>query len=70
MDPEKARTPEAGSENDSFKPQEAHVEELRREQTHVDVDPAVHRKLNRKFDLHVIPFLFGIWYDIYTQYNI
>ncbi|KAG6355294.1 hypothetical protein INS49_003255 [Diaporthe citri] len=61
MDPEKAPTPEVGSENDSFKPEGTHVEELRREHTHVDIDPAVHRKLNRKFDLHVIPFLFGIW---------
>jgi hypothetical protein len=64
MDPEKASTPEIGSDNDIFKPQETHVEELKQEQTHVDVDPAIHRRLNRKFDLHVIPFLFGIWYDI------
>lgn len=68
MDPEKAPTPEMGSENDSFKPKETHVEELSREQTHVDIDSAVHRNLNRKFDLHVIPFLFGIWYDTYTTY--
>ncbi|KKY29560.1 putative mfs transporter [Diaporthe ampelina] len=61
MDPEKTLTPEVGSENDGFKPQETHIQELRREQTHADIDPAVHRKLNRKFDLHVIPFLFGIW---------
>lgn len=63
MDAEKAPTPELGSENDIYKPEETHVEELRREQTHVDIDPAIYRKLNRKFDLHVIPFLFGIWYD-------
>lgn len=63
MDPEKAPTPDVASENDFFKPDGTHIEELRREQTHVDIDPAVHRKLNRKFDLHVIPFLFGIWYD-------
>ncbi|KAI3392297.1 hypothetical protein diail_5905 [Diaporthe ilicicola] len=61
MDPEKLHTPEVGSENDSYKPQDTHVEELRREQTRVDIDPATHRRLNRKFDLHVIPFLFGIW---------
>lgn len=66
MGPEKMPTPEVGSENDISKPEETHIEELRREQTHVDIDPAVHRKLNRKFDLHVIPFLFGIWYDTYT----
>lgn len=63
MDPEKAPTPEAASENGSIKPEETHVEELRREQSHVDTDPAIHRRLNRKFDIHVIPFLFGIWYD-------
>ncbi|KAJ0123990.1 major facilitator superfamily transporter [Diaporthe amygdali] len=61
MDPEKDQTPEVGSENDTYKPQDTHVENLRREQTHIDIDQAIHRKLNRKFDLHVIPFLFGIW---------
>lgn len=67
MDPEKAPTPEAGSGDDSYKHRDTHIEELRREQTHVDIDPAAHSKLNRKFDLHVIPFLFGIWYDLHIS---
>lgn len=25
-------------------------------------DPALEARLNRKFDLHVLPWLFGIWY--------
>jgi hypothetical protein len=63
-DSEKAPITEVGYDDDIYKPQQTHIEELRREQTHVDTDPAIHRKLNRKFDIHVIPFLFGIWYGI------
>jgi len=43
------------------KPDESHVETLRREQTHSPIDPQMDRRLNRKFDIHLIPWLFGIW---------
>lgn len=33
-----------------------------------DLDPALNQRLNRKFDLHVIPFLFGIWYGRSTPH--
>ena len=28
-----------------------------------DFDPALDRRLNRKFDLRILPWLFGIWYS-------
>ena len=27
----------------------------------VDIDPALDRAITRKFDLHIIPWLFGLW---------
>lgn len=27
----------------------------------VDIDPALDRAITRKFDLHLLPWLFGIW---------
>lgn len=40
------------------------VEHIDKQQVELDLDldPAINQRLNRKFDLHVIPFLFGIWY--------
>lgn len=26
-----------------------------------DIDPALDRRLTRKFDLHIVPWLFGLW---------
>jgi len=26
-----------------------------------DEDPELDRRLNRKFDMHILPWLFGIW---------
>ena len=42
------------------KPSESHIERLRG-QTAFDVDSAASHKLDRKFDLHIVPWLFGIW---------
>ncbi|KAH8885500.1 MFS general substrate transporter [Thozetella sp. PMI_491] len=40
----------------------SHVEALRREQTlQLDIDPKTDKRINRKIDIHIIPFLFGIW---------
>lgn len=49
------------SDSELHKSSECHIKHLRREQTHLDIDPIIDKRLNRKFDLHVIPFLFGIW---------
>lgn len=32
--------------------------------TDIIEDPALEARLNRKFDLHILPWLFGIWYII------
>lgn len=39
-----------------------HIEHVQKDQTVLELDPTIDKRLNRKFDLHVIPFLFGIWY--------
>jgi hypothetical protein len=46
------------------KPEESHVEMLRREQTHVDIPVDVAKIATRKFDRHIIPWLFGIWCEL------
>ncbi|KAI6340704.1 hypothetical protein MCOR31_011577 [Pyricularia oryzae] len=28
---------------------------------HLELDPVIDKRLDRKFDLHILPFLFGIW---------
>lgn len=28
---------------------------------HGELDPAIDKRLDRRFDLHILPFLFGIW---------
>jgi hypothetical protein len=28
----------------------------------IEENPELDRRLNRKFDLHILPWLFGIWY--------
>jgi len=28
---------------------------------HVEENPQLDKRLNRKFDLHILPWLFGIW---------
>ena len=46
---------------DSEKLSGNHVEALRRGQERAGIDPQTEKKLNRKFDLHIMPWLFGIW---------
>ncbi|KAJ0302376.1 hypothetical protein Brms1b_012073 [Colletotrichum noveboracense] len=43
------------------KPSDSHVENIRQSQPHFDIDPVLSKKLDRKFDYHIIPWLFGIW---------
>jgi hypothetical protein len=44
------------------KPRESHVEELRREQSSFEIPHEIDKTVDRKFDRHIIPWLFGIWY--------
>lgn len=39
----------------------SHIEALRSDESHFHVDPDIERQITRKFDLHIIPWLFGIW---------
>ncbi|KAJ0384011.1 hypothetical protein COL922a_009272 [Colletotrichum nupharicola] len=43
------------------KPSDSHVENIRQSQPHFDIDPVLSKKLDRKVDYHIIPWLFGIW---------
>lgn len=48
--------------DDILKPSHASVEHLESGEPYADLDQEAHRRLNRKLDLHVIPFIFGIWW--------
>lgn len=39
----------------------AHQTEKTLDQEAIELDPHLDKKLDRKFDLHIIPWLFGIW---------
>lgn len=49
------------TEMDCEKQVESHVEAIRRQQGHTELDPLLDKRLDRKFDLHIIPWIFGIW---------
>jgi hypothetical protein len=37
------------------------VEKLNTVETQHETDPVIDRRVTRKFDLHILPWLFGIW---------
>jgi hypothetical protein len=39
----------------------SHVEKLREQQVMPEIDVEIERRVTRKFDLHIVPWLFGIW---------
>jgi hypothetical protein len=41
---------------------EARVEKLTAVDIQYEVDPVIDKRVTRKFDLHILPWLFGIWY--------
>lgn len=43
------------------KPDISHVEKLREQQQMPDIDSDIDRRVTRKFDRHIVPWLFGIW---------
>ncbi|RJE18534.1 Major Facilitator Superfamily [Aspergillus sclerotialis] len=59
----KAEEPEQDLEMgiDDEKQVESDVEVIRRQQGHTPLDPHLDKRLDRKFDLHIIPWIFGIW---------
>jgi hypothetical protein len=48
-----ADSPERKHEND-----DRHLEQV---ETQYDIDPIIDKRVTRKFDVHIIPWLFGIW---------
>ena len=52
---------DAASDIEVQKPAESHIEALRREQETIDFDEAMNARINRKFDVRILPWLFGIW---------
>jgi hypothetical protein len=38
-----------------------HIEALSTDQTHREIDPIDDKRITRKFDLHIIPWLFFMW---------
>jgi hypothetical protein len=55
-------TPDLEKKDDLERPEENHVEILRKEQTQIEIDPQIDDRVTWKFDIHIIPWLFGIWY--------
>jgi hypothetical protein len=40
---------------------ETRVEKLVTAETQSEIDPVIDKRVTRKFDLHIRPWLFGIW---------
>jgi hypothetical protein len=53
--------PNRASDLEVGKPLKTHIEKLRRKQTQTEIDPVVDKRIDRKCDFHIIPWLFGIW---------
>ncbi|KAK1625166.1 major facilitator superfamily domain-containing protein [Colletotrichum phormii] len=53
--------PEKHDAFEDSNPEDSHVENIRQSQVHYEIDPALSKRLDRKFDIHIIPWLFGIW---------
>lgn len=43
------------------KPEKSHVEILRQDQSSAEIPGQIDKIVDRKFDRHIIPWLFGIW---------
>ena len=56
-------SPTSGSPDGKIhhKMDESHVEKVTTVDIQYDIDPVREKRLTRKFDLHILPWLFGIW---------
>lgn len=64
MGTQKFEIPAAGVRDvglEEAKPDINHVEKLREQQAMPEIDSEIDRRVTRKFDLHIMPWLFGIW---------
>lgn len=62
----KPEVPDTDLGLETGKPAQSHVEALRQEQTHTEIDRQLDKRIDRKFDLHIMPWLFGIWYMLWN----
>lgn len=44
--------------------EERHVEKVSAAGIQHEVDPVIDKRVTRKFDRHILPWLFGIWYAV------
>jgi hypothetical protein len=61
METREVVAPAADVNQEKAKPDISHVEKLREQQAMPEFDPEIDRRVTRKFDLHIMPWLFGIW---------
>lgn len=61
METREVVAPAADVDQEKAKSDISHVEKLREQQLMPDFDPEIDRQVTRKFDLHIMPWLFGIW---------
>jgi hypothetical protein len=43
---------------------ETRVEKVSAVDIRYEIDPLIDKRVTRKFDLHILPWLFGIWYAV------
>ena len=58
----KAVIPDSDLDLVTDKPVKSHAEALPQQQVHTDIDPQLDKRLDRKFDVRIMPWLSGIWY--------
>lgn len=59
---ETRKTVASDVDQEKAKPDISHVEKLREHQVMTpEIDVGIERRVTRKFDLHIVPWLFGIW---------
>lgn len=61
MDTRETAVPASDIDQEKGTPDISHVEKLREQQVMPEVDAEIDRRVTRKFDLHIVPWLFGIW---------
>lgn len=61
METRETVAPASEVDREKAKPDISHVEKLREQQVMPEIDAEIERRVTRKFDLHIVPWLFGIW---------
>lgn len=62
METRETMAPASDVDQEKAKPDISHVEKLREQQVMLpEIDAEIDRRITRKFDLHIVPWLFGIW---------